>query len=83
MSNSHKIVDSNRREFLQLMGMTAISGALSTNIAKALAIPAHHRLAVTQYFRKSASGVTVGRVPCQFSPWRPFPPAALTARRPW
>ena len=43
MSNSHKIVDSNRREFLQLMGMTAITGALNTNIAKALAIPAHHR----------------------------------------
>ena len=33
----------NRREFMQLMGMTAMMSALQTNIAKALAIPANHR----------------------------------------
>ena len=32
-----------RREFLQLMGMTAIMGTLKTNIAKALEIPANNR----------------------------------------
>ncbi len=32
-----------RREFLQLMGMTAIMGSLKTNIARALEIPANHR----------------------------------------
>jgi len=32
-----------RREFLQLMGMTAITSTLKTNIAKALAIPANNR----------------------------------------
>jgi phospholipase C len=41
MSNDHHIVD--RRQFLKLMGMTAVSAtALSTNIAKALAIPANN-----------------------------------------
>jgi len=43
MSNSNKILSANRREFLQLMGMTAVTGALNTNIAKALAIPANNR----------------------------------------
>src|SRR5215467_9151318 len=32
-----------RRQFLQLMGMTAITSTLKTNIAKALAIPANNR----------------------------------------
>src|ERR1700686_2742820 len=32
-----------RREFLQLMGMTALMGTLKTNIAKALEIPANNR----------------------------------------
>jgi phospholipase C len=32
-----------RRQFLQLMGMTAIASTLKTNIAKALEIPAHNR----------------------------------------
>src|SRR5271168_1858113 len=32
-----------RRKFLQLMGMTAIASTLKTNIAKALAIPANNR----------------------------------------
>ena len=33
----------NRRKFLQLMGMTAIASTLKTNIAKALEIPANNR----------------------------------------
>src|SRR5664279_3233427 len=33
----------NRRKFLQLMGMTAATTALKTNIAKALDIPANNR----------------------------------------
>jgi phospholipase C len=32
-----------RREFLQLMGMTALAGTLNANIAKALGIPANNR----------------------------------------
>jgi phospholipase C len=32
-----------RRKFLQLMGMTAIAGTLKVNIAKALEIPANNR----------------------------------------
>jgi phospholipase C len=32
-----------RRKFLQMMGMTAIAGTLKTNIARALAIPANDR----------------------------------------
>src|SRR5271155_5472823 len=32
-----------RRQFLQLMGMTALGSSLKTNIAKALGIPAHNR----------------------------------------
>jgi phospholipase C len=43
MSNSKKILSANRREFLQLMGITAVTGALNTNIAKALSIPANNR----------------------------------------
>ncbi|HEY7291764.1 MAG TPA: phospholipase C, phosphocholine-specific [Vicinamibacterales bacterium] len=39
MSNSH----TDRRQFLQLMGMTALGSSLNANIAKALAIPANHR----------------------------------------
>jgi phospholipase C len=35
--------NTDRREFLQLMGMTAIMGTLQTNIAKALEIPANNR----------------------------------------
>ena len=33
----------NRRKFLQMMGMTAITSSLNANIAKALAIPANNR----------------------------------------
>src|SRR5208282_4641195 len=41
MSNDHHVVD--RRQFLKLMGMTAVSAStLTTNIAKALAIPANN-----------------------------------------
>jgi phospholipase C len=40
MSNNRHV---DRREFLQLMGMTAMATALPTNIAKALAIPANYR----------------------------------------
>ncbi|MGA7318304.1 MAG: phospholipase C, phosphocholine-specific [Silvibacterium sp.] len=43
MSNSKKTFVSNRREFLQLLGITTVTGALNTNIAKALAIPANNR----------------------------------------
>jgi phospholipase C len=32
-----------RRKFLQLTGMAAITSSLNTNIAKALAIPANNR----------------------------------------
>src|ERR1700761_7061627 len=32
----------NRRDFMQLMGITAIMGSLKTNIAKALTIPANN-----------------------------------------
>jgi phospholipase C len=39
MSNSH----TDRRQFLQLLGLTALGSSLHTNIAKALAIPANHR----------------------------------------
>ena len=38
----------NRREFMQLMGMTAMMSALPTNIAKALAIPANNRTGTIQ-----------------------------------
>src|SRR5271170_4220951 len=34
--------ESNRRDFVRLMSMGAITGALNTNIAKALAIPANN-----------------------------------------
>src|SRR5262249_8398968 len=39
MSNSH----TDRRQFLQLLGLTAVGSTLNANIAKALAIPANHR----------------------------------------
>ncbi len=35
--------NTDRREFLQLMGMGALASTLNANIAKALAIPANHR----------------------------------------
>ena len=35
--------NTDRRQFLQLMGMGAMASTLSANIAKALAIPAHNR----------------------------------------
>src|SRR5580693_10226107 len=35
--------NTNRRQFLQLMGMTALASTLKTNIAKALNIPANNR----------------------------------------
>jgi phospholipase C len=37
------MANSNRRTFLKLMGMTAVTSTMSTNIAKALAIPANNR----------------------------------------
>jgi phospholipase C len=37
------VKNTNRREFLQLMGMSAMASTLNANIAKALAIPANHR----------------------------------------
>ena len=43
MSNPNKILSANRREFLQMMGMSAVAGALNTSIAKALNIPANNR----------------------------------------
>jgi phospholipase C len=38
----------NRREFMQFMGMTALTSALPTNIAKALAIPANNSTGTIQ-----------------------------------
>ena len=35
--------NTNRRQFLQLMGMTALTSTMKTDIAKALAIPANNR----------------------------------------
>ncbi len=35
--------NTNRREFMQLIGVTAVMSTLQTNIAKALAIPANNR----------------------------------------
>ena len=35
--------NTDRRQFLQLMGMGALAGTLQANIAKALAIPANNR----------------------------------------
>jgi phospholipase C len=37
------MINTNRRQFLQLMGMTALTNTLKTDIAKALAIPANNR----------------------------------------
>src|SRR5262249_29510393 len=37
-----------RRDFLKLMGMTAITGTLASNISKALAIPANNRTGTIQ-----------------------------------
>jgi phospholipase C len=37
------MIHTNRRRFLQLMGMTAITSSMKTNIAKALQIPANNR----------------------------------------
>src|SRR6202167_93133 len=45
MSNNR---DVDRREFLQLMGMTAMATALPTNIARALAIPANNATGTIQ-----------------------------------
>ena len=37
-----------RRQFLQLMGAAAITSSMKTNLAKALAIPAHNRTGTIQ-----------------------------------
>src|SRR5580700_6209570 len=45
MSHNRKI---DRRQFLQLMGMTAMASTLPTSIAKALEIPANNRTGTIQ-----------------------------------
>jgi phospholipase C len=40
---NHSMKNTNRREFIQLMGMSALASTLNANIAKALAIPANNR----------------------------------------
>src|SRR5580692_113549 len=40
---STAVKNTDRREFLKLMGMTTLASALDANIAKAMGIPANHR----------------------------------------
>jgi phospholipase C len=43
LSESTAVKNTDRREFLKLMGMTTLATALDANIAKAMGIPANHR----------------------------------------